>query len=102
MKLTYAQWRELAKLVPVRLLNELEKDTVREVKPVASPDLEILRRVLEEVAKMARIVVRPRREREYIMITPYDKSKLWEIVAMLKAAGIRVSIDRSKGRIRIL
>jgi len=99
--LTYAQLKELAKFVPVRLLNEMEKDSTREVKPVASPDLEILRRALEEVIKMARITFGLHRGREYIMITPYDKSKLWEIIAMLKAAGIRVSIDRSKGRVRI-
>jgi len=99
--LTYAQLKELAKFVPVRLLNEVDKDSTREVKPVASPDLEILRKVLEEVVKIARIAFGLYRGREYIMITPYDKSKLWEIVAMLKAAGIRVSVDRSKGRIRI-
>jgi len=85
----------------VRLLNEVDKDSTREVKPVTSPNLEILRRALEEVVKMARIAFGLHRGREYIVITPYDKSKLWEIIAMLKAAGIRASIDRSKGRIRI-
>jgi len=53
----YTQLRELARFVPVRFLNNLEKNAVREIRPVPSLDLEAVRRVLEDVAKMARIVV---------------------------------------------
>jgi len=99
--LTHTQLKELAKFVPVRLLNELEKDIIREVKPVTSPDLEVLRRVLEEVVKMARIAVGLRQGREYVRIVPYDKSKLEEIAVALKSAGVRVSINHEKGQIYI-
>jgi len=34
-------------------------------------------------------------------IIPRDKSKLWEIVTMLKTTGMRISVDRSRGRIYI-
>jgi len=99
--LTYAQLRELAKLVPVRLLNEVEKESIKEVRAVPSFDLEATRKVLEEVAKLARVAFRKSRKYECVMIIPYDKSKLWEIVAMLKAAGIRASVERSKRRIYV-
>jgi len=101
LALTYAQLRELAKLVPVRLLNEVEKESIKEVRAVPSFDLETIRKVLEEVAKVARIALRKSRKYECVMMIPYDKSKLWEIVAMLKAAGIRVSVERSKRRIYV-
>jgi len=99
--LRYTQLLELAKHVPVRLLNDLEKDTIKEVKSVSSPDLEAVKRVLYEVAKMARITVGLRQGREYVGIIPRDKSKLWEIVTMLKTTGMRISVDRSRGRIYI-
>jgi len=99
--LTYAQLRELAKYVPVRLLNEMEKEAIREVRPVPSFDLEALRKVLEEVAKIAKITAIRTGKHERIMIIPYIKSKVWKIAAMLKTAGIRASVDRSRGRIII-
>jgi len=100
--LTYTQLKELAmRNVPVRLLNDLEKDAIKEVKAVLLPDLEVAKRVLEMVAKMARITVILFRGRTFIMITPYDKSKAEEIAAMLKAAGIRFSISRQRKRISI-
>jgi len=99
--LTHTQLKELARFVPVRLLNELEKDAIREVKPATSPDLEVLRMVLEEVVKMARIVIGLRKGREYVRIVPYDESKLEEIAVALKSAGVRVSINCEKGQIYI-
>jgi len=99
--LTHTQLRKLAKLVPVRLLNELEKDAIREVKSATSPDLEVLRRVLEEVVKMAKIVIGLRQGREYVRIVPYDESKLEEIAVALKSAGVRVSINHEIGQIYI-
>jgi len=99
--LTYAQLRELAKYVPVRLLNEMEKEVVREVRPAPSFDLEALKKVLEEVAKMAKITAIRIGKYDRVVITPYIKSKAWKIMALLKAAGIRASVDRSRGRIII-
>jgi len=99
--LTYAQLRELAKYVPVRLLNEMEKETIREVRSAPSFDLETLRKVLGEVAKIAKITAIRTGKHERIMIIPYIKSKVWKIAAMLKTARIRASVDRSKGRIII-
>jgi len=99
--LRYTQLLELAKHVPVRLLNDLEKDTIKEVESVSSPDLETVKRVLYEVAKMARITVGLRQGREYVGIILHDKSKLWEVVTMLKTTGMRISVDRSRGRIYI-
>jgi len=92
----YTQLRELARFVPVRFLNDLEKNAVREIRPVPSLDLEAVRRVLEDVAKMARIVVGLRLGCEYIRIIPHDKSKVWEIVAMLKMVGIRTTMQRPR------
>jgi len=101
VELMYTQLRELAKLVPVRLLNEMEKESIREVRPAPSFDLEAVRRVLEEVLKMARITFGRTGKYRCIRITPYDKSKLWEIATMLKTAGIRISVYRLKWQIII-
>ena len=98
----YTQLRELARFVPVWFLNDLEKNAVREIRPAPSLDLEAVRRVLEDVAKIARIVVGLRRGREYIRIIPHDKSKVWEIVAMLKMVGIRTTIQRPRYYILII
>ena len=101
LTLTYAQLRELAKLVPVRLLSELDRETIREVRPAPSLDPEAVRRVLEEVAKMARLTLARNGKYVHVRIIPYDKSKLQEIATMLKVVGIRFSIDQTKGRIMI-
>jgi len=76
--LTYAQLEELARHgFAVRFLSDMEKDAIREVRPVTpAPDLDAVRRVLEEIAKIARIVVATSRGRRYIRIIPYDKSNL--------------------------
>jgi len=50
---------------------------------------------------VARITLARNGKYVHIRIIPYDKSKLWEIVTMLKAVGIRFSIDQTKGRIMI-
>jgi len=99
--LTYAQLRALAKLVPVRLLSELDRDAIREVRPAPSLDPEAVRRVLEEVAKMARLTLARNGKYVHVRVIPYDKSKLQEIATMLKAVGMRFSIDQTKGRIMI-
>jgi|GEM_PF-4648467 len=80
----------------------MEKDAVREVKAVTpASDPNAVRRVLEEVAKMARIVVATDRGRLYIRIIPHDKSKAEEIAAKLRAVGIRATILRKKREVRI-
>jgi len=100
--LLYTQLRELVKHnIPVRLLSELDKDSIKEVKPLILPDLEALWGVLEEIAKVARTAVGLHKGREYVRIILYDKSKLEEAVAALKAAGIRLSVCRSRGWICI-
>jgi len=86
----------------VRLLNDAEKDAIKEVKPVMSTaDVETIKRVLEEMAKMARIVMAKDRGRVYIRVIPYDKSKVEEIVAKLSAVGIRVTVLHKKREVRI-
>jgi len=101
--LTYAQLEELAKRgFAVRFLNDAEKDAVREVKAVTpASDPDAVRRVLEEIAKMARIVVATDRGRIYIRIIPHDKSKVEEIAAKLRAVGISATILRKKREVRI-
>jgi len=101
--LTHAQLEELARQgFAVRFLNDVEKDAVREIKPVTpAPDLDAVRRVLEEIAKMARIVVATDRGRLYIRLIPYDKSKVEEIATKLRAVGIRATILRKKREVRI-
>jgi len=89
--LGYTQLRELAKHVQVRLLNELEKDVIREVRPATSPDLDALKRVLEEITKIARVDVVSCRNHKCVKIVSYN-SKPEEIVKMLKATGIRAYI----------
>ena len=101
--LTYAQLEELARRgFAVRFLNDMEKDAVREVKAVTpASDPNAVRRVLEEVAKMARIVAATDRGRLYIRIIPHDKSKVEEIAAKLRAVGIRATILHKKKEVRI-
>ena len=101
--LTYAQLEELVRRgLSVRFLTDMEKDAIREVKPATSiADVEAIRHVLEEITKMARIVVAKKRGQLYIRIIPHDKSKVEEIAAMLRAVGIRASILRKKREVRI-
>jgi len=101
--LTYVQMKELTKRgAVVKFLNDLEKDAVREVKPaLPTPDPEAVKRVLEEIAKNARIVVATICGRPYIRIIPNDKSKVEEIATKLMAVGIRVSISRKRREVRI-
>jgi len=101
--LPYVQLEELARRgFAVKFLNDAEKDVIREVKPaMPTTDVETIRRVLEEIAKMARIVVAKDRGRVYIRVIPYDKSKIEEIATKLRAVGIRATILRKKREIRI-
>jgi len=96
LAIKHAQLKKLAKFTQVQLLNEFERELARWVKPAMPSDEEVLRSALEEVAKMAKIVVRLHRGREYIRIIPYDKFKLEEIAAILKASGIKFSVNREK------
>jgi len=85
--LTYAQLEELTKLgFAVRFLTDAEKDAVREVRPAIS--LDVIRRVLEEMAKMAEVAVVKEGGRECVKIRPPDRSKVEEIAAMLRAVRI--------------
>ncbi|ABO08639.1 hypothetical protein [Pyrobaculum calidifontis] len=97
--LAYTQLKELAKRgFIVKFLNDMEKDAIREVKPVLPmPDLEEVRKVFEKIANVARISVGLYRGREYVYITLYDKSKVEEVAAMLKTVGIRFSLVRQEG-----
>jgi len=86
----------------VRFLNDAEKDAIREVKPaVSAVDVETIRRVLEEIAKIARIVAATDRGRVYIRLIPYDKSKVEEIATKLRAVGIRAVVLNKKREVRI-
>jgi len=96
LAIKYTQLKKLAKFAQVRLLNELERELARWVEPLMSSDEEVLRSVLEEVAKMAKIVIGLHRGREYVRIIPHDNSKLEEIIAKLKAVGIKFSVNRKK------
>jgi len=101
--LLYTQLEELARRgFAVRLLNDVEKDAIREVRPaLPTPDLDAVKRVLEEVAKMTRIVVATDRGRLYIRIIPHDKSKAEEIAAKLRAVGIRATVLHKKREVRL-
>jgi len=100
--LTIRQLRELSSRgVLVKFFNELEKDAVREVKPASSPDLETLKKIMEEVAKKANIVVAVHCGREYTRIISPDKTTAVEILAMLKAAKIRATKPQKLKEIRI-
>jgi len=101
--LAYTQLKELAKRgFLVKFLNDMEKDVIREVKPVLPmPDLEEVRKVFEKIANVARISVGLYRGREYVYITLYDKSKVEEVAAMLKTVGIRFSLVRQEGLLLI-
>jgi len=101
--LTYAQLEELARRgFTVRFLTDAEKDAVREVKPaVSAVDVEAIRRVLEEIAKMARIVAATDRGRLYIRIVPYEESRLEEIATKLRVVGIRATVLTKKKEVRI-
>jgi len=101
--LTYAQLEELARHgFAVRLLNDAEKDAIREIRPVLpAPDLDAVRRVLEEVAEVARISIGQSRGREYVYIALYNKSTLEKVIVMLKTVGIRFTVIHQKGVIYI-
>jgi len=98
--LTYTQLAKLAKRFPVRLLTDMERDVIKEVRTVITPNMEALKSVIDMIAKMAKITAgfmrsgRRARPTLYVKINPYDKSKLEEIVKMLKLTGIRLSVHR--------
>jgi len=96
--LTYAQLEELARRgFTVRFLNDAEKDAVREVRPAIS--LDVIMRVMEEVAKVAEVAVVKEGGRECVKIRPPDKSRVEEIAAMLKAVGIKAWAQRREVKI---
>jgi len=96
--LTYAQLEELARRgFAVKLLNDAEKDAVREVRPAIS--LDVIRHMLEEVAKAAEVAVVKEGGRECIKIRPPDKSKAEEIATMLRAVGIKARALRQEVKI---
>jgi len=96
--LTYAQLEELARRgFAVRFLNDAEKDSVREVKPAIS--LDAIRRVLEEVAKVAEVAVVKEGGRECVKIKPPDNTKVEEIAAALRAVGIKTWTLRQEVKI---
>jgi len=101
--LTYAQLEELARRgFAVRFLNDAEKNAIREVKPaVSAVDVEAIRRILEEIAKIARIVAATDRGLLYIRIVPYEESRLEEIATKLRAVGIRATVLTKKKEVRI-
>jgi len=94
--LVYSRLKKLANYVPVRFLNDLEKEMIRETKPVVTPDIEKLRDLLYRLMEMAKIVVGKRKKGEYIRIIPNDPSKLYEISELLNSAGIRHSVSKVK------
>jgi len=81
----------------VQLLNELEKEVVREVKPVPSPHLEILRAVLEKIMRITKIKLRTRDGQKYIKIILRKESDVDEVATLLRASGIRFSVSK-KGK----
>jgi len=95
----YTQLKELAEPI---LLNELEREAVRTVKPVTvAPNLEAVMRIVPELVKLAKILEATSGGRKYLRIILYDKSKLEEVATMLTGVGIRVSIARRDKEIRI-
>jgi len=100
--ITYKQLESLKNRgVEVRLLNEAEKDRIREVKPALTPDLEALKKVLEEIAKMAKITVESVGGRTYIKIKRYNASEIRKMATMLRGVGLRISASPKSGEIRI-
>jgi len=81
----------------VRMLSDVEKDAVREIKSVSAPDEEAVKRLLEILSKIATVSVRRSRVREYLYITLHDLSKVDEVIALFKAARIRYTVIRRKG-----
>jgi len=96
MFLTHTQLKVLSEGgIPVKFLNDLEKDLLRKAKPILPPPSpEVVVRVLEEVAKIARIAVGLFKGRRYIRIILYDKSRISEVLKMLESAEIRFSVLR--------
>jgi len=87
--------------IPVRFMNELEKEMVKPYSVQAPPELETLRSVLEEVVKEAEIVVGIREGRKYIRIIPHDRSRVGDIAIKLRSANIRLSILKRRNIIYI-
>ena len=101
LMLTYSQLKKLAKHnIPVYLLNEWEKEYIKEVLPWLLK-LKLVKRILSEVSKMARIYAGLSQGHEYVRIVPHNKSALEKITSMLKVAGIKFSVERKNGRIKI-
>jgi len=99
---SFTQLREMSRHnVFVQLLNELEKEVVREVKPAPSPHLETLRAVLERIMGTAKVKMRARNGQKYIKITLRKESDVDEVVTLLRASGIRFSVSKKEKAIMI-
>jgi len=101
--LTYTQLKELAKYgVTVRLLNDMEKDKIKEMRPVSpAPNLDAVRRAIEEIARFAKISVGRSQGREYVNIALHDKSRLKDVITILKATGVRFTVHHQRGVIYV-
>jgi len=102
MVISYHHLKKLARHgAAVRLLNELEKDVIREVKPVLRPpDLDGLRKLLKELGECANIRFNTSNGRPVAYITLCDKSMIKEVSAKLRSVGIRHSITKNTIYIR--
>jgi len=99
---SFTQLKEMSRHnIFVQLLNELEKEVVREVKPVSSPHLEILRAVLEKIMRVAKIKLRTRDGQKYIKIILRKESDVDEVATLLRASGIRFSVSKKEKAIMI-
>lgn len=101
--LTYRHLRELRQRgYAVRILNEAEKERYKRVAPVLpTPDVETVKEVLKEVAKLAKISIIKEDGRDVVKIVPYEREKLEEIASILESAGIAISVIKSRKTIKI-
>jgi len=100
--LTYTQLKRLEHLgFVVRFFNDMEKDGIREVKTLTTPNIEELEKTLAELLKVARITTGTIKGRTYIKIILRDKFWREKAASMLRSAGVRVSELRQLKEIRV-
>lgn len=85
----------------VQFLSELEKAIAKSEIEAREVKLEIVKKTLEKIAKMAKISVAKSSNKYIVIIYPHDRSKAEEIKQLLTSVGIRAFVFKRKREVRI-
>jgi len=87
--------------IPVRLLTDLEKESIRKVRSHAQLDIDEFKKVLEELAGTFRVVVGTVRGNKFVKFVFYDRVAFKRAVEAFKRLGIGMSVPQHRKEIYV-